>query len=270
MLTYPPTFQPTIMQTTVPTVRPTEGPTVLVAPTPSPSKQRSNAVTFQSNFTIAGVAQPFLDYDASEALAETTAATLGFPGSTCSVIGARVLASAGRRFIRSRLEADFTLVATVQTTIALSETSYSSVDALYNNATTTLQRQVENGVFTANLRVAALALGASDLYSADVKNVTVSPAAVVQGRDNQNSSDGLSGGAVVGIVLGGLCAILVGGYCVHQQRVGAKDGKCTSEIGARSTPVDGDSAGAEETNFNRWGADCMRYCGRFVYCILFA
>jgi hypothetical protein len=229
-------------------------------------------VSFQSNFTITGVAQPFLDHDASAALAETTAATLGFPSTSCSTAGATVLAGVGRRLrsIRPRLDADFTLLATVQTTIALSETSYSSVDALYRNATTTLMRQVENGVFTANLRVTALALGASDLYSADVKNVTVSPAAVVQGQDDQNSSDGLSGGAVAGIVLGGLCAILVGGYCVHQQRVSAKDGKYTGEIDARSTPAAGDSAGAEETNFSRWGADCMRYCGRFVYCILFA
>jgi hypothetical protein len=259
------------MQTTVPTVWPTEGPTVLVAPTPSPSKQRSNAVTFQSNFTIAGVAQPFLDYDASEALAETTAATLRFPGSSCSTIDATVLVGVGRRlrFIRPRLDADFTIVATVQTTVALSETSYSSVDALYRNATATLTRQVENGVFTANLRVTALALGASDLYSADVRNVTVSPAAAVQDRDYQNSSDGLSGGAVAGIVLGGLCAILVGGYFVHRQSVGAKDGKCKSGNDAGSAPTAGD-AGTAETSLSRRGADCMRYCGRLVYCILFA
>jgi hypothetical protein len=150
------------------------------------------------------------------------AATLGFPSPSCSATGASVLGGVGRRlrFSRQLANSGFTLIATVQTTVALSATSYSSVDALYSNVTATLLRQVENGVFTANLRVTALALGASDLYSADVKNVTVSPVAVQQGQDDESNSDGLSVGAVAGIVLGALCVIMVGFYFVRQQSVG--------------------------------------------------
>jgi cell wall integrity and stress response component len=212
------------MPTSIPTVRPTASPTALKAPTPVPSEQNSDTVTFQSNFTIDGVAQPFLDYNGSVALEETTAATLGFPSSSCSTTGASVLGGVGRRlrFVRRIADAGFTLIATVQTTVALSATSYSSVDALYSNVTATLLRQVENGVFTANLRVTALALDASDLYSADVRNVAVSSVPAVQGQDDEGSSDGLSAGAVAGIVLGAMCAIIVGAYCIHQRSAGPK------------------------------------------------
>jgi hypothetical protein len=225
LLTYRPTFEPTTMPTSIPTVRPTASPTALKAPTPVPSEQNSDTVTFQSNFTIDGVAQPFLDYNGSVALEETTAATLGFSSSSCSATGAGVLDGVGRRlrFSRRLANSGFTLIATVQTTVALSATSYSSVDALYSNVTATLRRQVENGVFTVNLRVTALALGASDLYSADVRNVTVSSVPAVQGQDDEGSSDGLSAGAVAGIVLGALCVIMVGVYFVRQQSVGPKE-----------------------------------------------
>jgi hypothetical protein len=224
LLTYPPSLEPTIMPTSIPTVRPTASPTVSIAPTLAPSEQNSDTVTFQSNFTIDGVTQSFLDYNGSVALEETTAATLGFASSSCSTTGTSAPGGVERRLrsVRQLADASFTLVATVQTTVALSETSYSSVDALYRNVTATLMRQVENGVFTANLRVTALALGASDLYSADVRNVTVSSVPVVEGQDDESSIDGLSAGAVAGIVLGALFVIMVGAYCIHQRSVGPK------------------------------------------------
>jgi hypothetical protein len=210
------------MPTSIPTVRPTASPTVSI-PTLAPSEKNSDTVTFQSNFTIDGVTQSFLDYNGSVALEETTAATLGFASSSCSTTGTCAPGDVERRLrsVRRLADAGFTLIATVRTIVALSETSYTSVDALYRNVTATLRRQVENGMFTANLRVTALALGTSDLYSADVKNVTLS-SVPVQGRDDESNCHGLSVGAVAGIVLGALCSIIVGAYLVRQRSVGSK------------------------------------------------
>jgi hypothetical protein len=238
------------MPTSIPTVRPTASPTVSIAPTLAPSEQNSDTVTFQSNFTIDGVTQSFLDYNGSVALEETTAAALGFTSSSCSTAGASVLGGGERRLrtVRRLADAGFTLVATVRTTVALSETSYSSVDALYRNVTATLIRQVENGVFTANLRVTALALGASDLYSADVRNVTVSSVPVVQGQDDESSIDGLSAGAVAGVVLGALFVIMVGAYCIHQRSVGPKQASARVKKSLRVSLLMGTLSGSTKSD----------------------
>jgi hypothetical protein len=116
-----------------------------MAPTAAPTTQTSPVVSFLTNITIAGVAQPFIDADGQTVVALTVSNTWGFPSSAVTPKGYAV-ASTRRLTHTGELSMSYTLIAMLQTQIALSLTSYSSTSDLYTNTTTTLSKQVGNGV----------------------------------------------------------------------------------------------------------------------------
>jgi hypothetical protein len=174
-------------------------------------------VTFQSSFTITGAVNPSLDDNDKTALAQATATTLGFPSSACTTISSQQ-ANAGRR-LSAPLDDTYTLVATVQTQIAVSRTDYSSSSDLYDGSTAKLQSAVNNGDFTDTLHSAASDAGATDLTDAQTTKVSNSDATVDDPPSSGGgSSGGLSGGAVAGIVICVLFVVFGGAYYAYTKQ----------------------------------------------------
>jgi hypothetical protein len=188
-----------------------------MAPTATPTAQTSPVVSFLTNITIAGVAQNFIDADGQTVVALTVSNAWGFPSSAVTPLGYAV-ASQRRLTHAGELAVTYTLIAMLQTKIALSLTSYGSTSDLYTNTTTTLTNQVDNGVFTANLQANAQSYGTPDLFSAQSTAVTSSAATVT--NPSSSGNNGLEAGATAGIVLCVLFVVFVGGYCAYKHYTG--------------------------------------------------
>jgi hypothetical protein len=110
----------------------------------------------------------------------------------------------------------------ILTEVLLSGTTFTSTDLLYANLTAELTDAVDKGYFTTTLNSISLELGATVTLRANALEITHSEKDVIypssdQSSNNNNTSQGLSPGAVVGLIFGLLAGVCFIGTVIHKQ-----------------------------------------------------
>jgi hypothetical protein len=109
----------------------------------------------------------------------------------------------------------------ILTEVLLSGTKFTSTDLLYANLTAQLTDAVDKGYFTTTLNSISLELGATVTLQANALEITHSEEDVIypssDQSSNNNTSQGLSPGAVVGLIFGLLAGVCFIGTVIHKQ-----------------------------------------------------
>jgi len=109
----------------------------------------------------------------------------------------------------------------ILTEVLLSGTKFTSTDSLYANLTAQLTDAVDKGYFTTTLNSISLELGATVTLQANALEITHSEEDVIypssDQSSNNNTSQGLSPGAVVGLIFGLLAGVCFIGTVIHKQ-----------------------------------------------------
>ena len=212
--TVSPSAIPTVAPSAVPTIAPTRSPTQ--APSAGPTKQTTPILSFSSNITLAGVTTSTLDLASQQALINVTASSMKVSINSVSYLGSTMVSSTGRRYLKSQKHhylTSFVVVSKMKVSVPVESSDPIAAAELYTSLTTQLNTAVTTGTFTTNLQKVSTALGATETSHASATAVSNSAPETSAPPASDGGKEGLSGGAIAGIVIGVLAgvAILAGG-----------------------------------------------------------
>lgn len=164
-----PTNEPTIPPPSAsPTLRPTLNPAATRTPTARPTTQTSPVVTWYTNITLDGVAQPTLDEDCVKVLVRTVAELAKLPTNAVNYLGSgpATVNVPSRRLMGHVHDQTYHFTVFFRNSIALAATDFTTPFALYNYSMHYLEDAVHHGDFDYRIQQNAVTYGTPDLFDA--------------------------------------------------------------------------------------------------------
>lgn len=204
-----------INEVSLPTLTPGFNPTA--SPTSRPTTQNSPLLTFNCSITLSNVGTPTVSSNGHMAVTNATATSMGITDAAVKYMNDH--STTARRALRERarktgkpldlgLLAGYELLATTNTSLTLSSTSYGDVDEMYTGLTDKLKEAITSGAFSAVLQRNAILFDAPELNYAEGTGVIVNDPVTVDASPDSDS-DELSAGAIAGIVIGAVAFVLL-------------------------------------------------------------
>ena len=186
-------------------------------PTFKPTTRITPLVKFASGLQLGGLTSPSLDAAARDAIINSTATVLKIKEEEVEIVSERATEVASSTSLRRRILLR-TLATTYQIDVVLEVTlnavdfTTSDTNMIYEEMKSSLESSVKSGALTNQIKQVASLFGADLLANVNVTGVTVSDASVVApepvNTGNSNDSEGLSDGAIAGIVIGGFVGVV--------------------------------------------------------------
>jgi len=156
-------------------------------------------VSWVTNITLDGVAQPQLDLDCQKTVMTTTAFFLNLPTTALTYLGSGPATAVTSR----RLQAGqrYTFLVSMRVQINLAQTSYATGLKLYNASAPPLENAVHHGDFDQLIKINAESMGTPDLLHASSYQISDSPYAVADPDFSKDENLDLTEGGVAIIVI---------------------------------------------------------------------
>lgn len=209
-----PTNEPTIPPPSAkPTFRPTLNPAATRAPTARPTTQVSPVVTWSTNITLDGVAQPTLDADCVNVLVRTVAELAKLPTNAVTFLGSgpATINIPQRRLMGGIHDQTFHFTVFFRNSIALAATNFDTAFGVYNYSMHYLEDAVHHGDFDYRIQENAVTYGTPDLFDASSFMITDSYYTVTPPPGKAEEDLGLTEGGVAIIVI--CCLVMFFVFC---------------------------------------------------------
>eukprot|EP01039_Chlorochromonas_danica_P007525 gene7525-8323_t len=221
-----PTLNPTPAPSAVPTLNPTPAPSA--APTLNPTAQVYPVLSFSSQLTFQGISSSTFSETDESCITDAAASSMQLQADQVSFLSYSFVTT--RRLLNEEGQGNAPKLLAQQTWVNISTSVFiytgQNATTVYKSLTSSLSKAVQDGTYNTYLSSDAQQSGSTTLTTATATQVTNYPATEQPVPDDDDSgsnglSDGALAGIIVGCVIGGLLVVGLIVYCVLKPRTSA-------------------------------------------------